>query len=310
MALLIRVIICFLIAALGASADWAAPPATQSSKIWELPGMTGTAAQITVELHQELDELNSKIAAAQGDVRSAQLDMQAHRAIAIAQFAKTNDANYRYVCDTFAEAQRELSTGTNKSRTEELRLKIEGFTKRRRAMEDQAVATNSDTPKFLAQIADKMATVNHLQNDLAKCFDWRCEIGDAVRGGMTLVWPAAAGSTGIIGELAITNIDPSGLITASGELFEPLSQDEKRTEGIVTVRGRDVPAIFSISGWKDDPVSVGEHIYMDETVRVISSEMSGEEVHVNAERLPSDDDAILRDFHDFRKPRQDDLASR
>jgi hypothetical protein len=209
-----------LLAVLCASAA-ADTPATQPDKIWDLPGLSGTAQQIKIELHRELDELNGKIAAAEADVRAAPAEMAKHRDVVAAELAK-EDSTYQYVCKTIADSQQELATTKIQARADELRIKIAGFTKRANAMIDLAAAKNADTPRIVAEENDATAKLNRLKNDLAKCIDWRCQLGAAVRGGMSLQWPAPVGSTGIIGRLHITSIDPSGVVTAEGEIFKPI----------------------------------------------------------------------------------------
>jgi hypothetical protein len=298
-----------LIASLCVRAVFADAPSTQPGSTYDLPGLHGTAAQIKVQLHQELDDLNNKIAAAQGDVRSSQAELKKHRDLVVAQLAKENDT-YQYICKTIADAQRELATEPIKARADQLRIKIEGFTKRQKAMEDLAVEKNPDTQPFLADVASKQTTVTRLQAELAKCISWRSDIGSAVRGGAMLQWPASVGTTGIIGAIKITSIEPNGVVAADGELFQPVAQDPGAREGIVTIRGHDVPATFLISGLDDKAISPGQEMLSDKTVRVESSENDGDRMVLRVRRYPSDDDAILEDFHDFIKPGESSLPAR
>lgn len=286
-----------------------APPST-GPMTWDLPGLSGTAAQIKVQLHQELDTLNTKIAEAQGEVRSAQAELQKHHDAVVAQLPQQNDPTYQYVCKTIADSQAELATTTSKSRADELRIKIEGFTKRRIAMEDQAVARDAGTQKFLADIATQQATVDRLKADVAKAIDWRCQIGEAVRGGLALTFPPVPDSTGIIGQIRIVDIDRSGVVTARGVIFKPIRQEPGQKEGIITVSGSDVPAVFFISGWSDDSIAPGQSVFFDKMVRVVSSHRGEDGMIVRVERLPSEQDAILADFHEFRKAGDDGVAAR
>jgi hypothetical protein len=287
----------------------AAPPTT-GPMTWDLPGLSGTAAQIKAQLHQELDTLNTKIAEAQGEVRSAQTEMQKHHDAVVAQLPQQNDPTYQYVCKTIADSQAELATTTSKSRADELRLKIEGFTKRRAAIEDQAVARDAGTQKFQADITTKQATVDRLKADLAKAIDWRCQIGEAVRGGLALTFPPLPDTTGIIGQIRIVDIDHVGVVTARGSIFKPIRQEPGQKEGIITVSGSDVPAEFLISGWTDDSVAVGQDVFFDKIVRVVSSHRGEDAMIIRVERFPSEQDAILADFHEFRKAGDDGVAAR
>jgi hypothetical protein len=267
---------------------------------WDLPGLSGTAQQIKVQLHRQLDDLNSRIAQAQGDVRSAQAEMQKHRAVVVAQLAADpSNTTYQYVCRTIAAAQQELATTSSKSRADELRIKIEGFTKRRTAIEDQVVAANAETPKFLSAVTDKQKDVERLKAELAKEIKWRCKVGDAVRGGDAIQWPAPPGATGIIGQIKITDIDPSGVVTAQGNLFKPLRQEPGQTEGIVTVSGSAIPTTFFIRGWNDNSIAVGQDIFLDRMMRVVSSREGDEGMIVRVERFPCAEDSLLEDFRDF-----------
>jgi hypothetical protein len=309
----LKIIVSVVYALCSCAIAQTAPGSAESDKTWDLPGLSGTAGQIKVQLHQELEDLNSKLAAAEGDVRTEQAQMQKHREVIAAELAKSNET-YQYVCKTIADSQAELASNKIGPRAEELHIKIDGFTKRRTAIEDQAIAKNADTPKFAADEASANDTVNRLKNELAKSIDWRCELGSAVRGGEMLRWPVVAQETGIIGLIRIASIDPSGLVAAEGQLFMPVSQDAKKTEGIVTLRVRPIPATFLISGWIDSPAGTdpgaGQSIFMDQMVRVTSVEGDRSGMTVRVERFNSDDDAILNDFREFRKPNEGDLSAR
>jgi hypothetical protein len=283
------------------------PPTTQPQKTWSLPGLSGTAQQIKVELHQEINELNAKIVIAQGDVRAAQAETAKHRQLVIAGLGQWDNANYRYVTKTLADSQSELATTNNRARADELRVKIEGFTKRLHAIQDQAVAANPDTPKYLAAEDRHQADVARLQNDLAKCIAWRSEIGAGVRGGLALQWPVREGSTGIIGAMRIDHVLHSGQVAAEGSIFEPLSQDAKQVEGIATVRGRAVPAKFLIDGWTDRKAGEGEQIFMDQMVRVTACDGDRDGLFLRVQRTPCDEDQLLADFHEFMKAGEGDM---
>ena len=290
----------------------AAPAASPTTEpmTWDLPGLSGTADQIKVQLHQELDTLNTKIAEAQGEVRSAQAELQKHHDAVVAQLPQQNDPTYQYVCKTIADSQAELATTSSKSRADELRLKIEGFTRRRTAIEDQAVAEDAGTKAFIADIAAKQTTVDRLKADLAKAIDWRCQIGEAVRGGLALTFPPAPDTTGIIGQIRIIDIDHAGVVRARGSIFKPIQQEPGQKEGIITVSGSDEPAEFLISGWTDDSVAVGQDVFFDKIVRVVSSHRGEDAMIIRVERFPSEQDAILADFHEFRKAGDDGVAAR
>ena len=188
-----------------------------------------------------------------------------------------------------------------------MQIKIDGFTKRRNLMEDQAVAHDADTQPFLNQETQKIAVVDRLKRDLAKAIAWRCVLGAAVRGGETLAWPVKVGETGIIGAIRINHVDPDGVVTAQGALFEPESQDAKKTEGIATVHGEMIPATFIIRDWTDRPGGSEASGLMDQIVTVTSvdGDESGMTVHVD--RSPSEDDALLEDFREFRRPSEQTL---
>jgi hypothetical protein len=301
-------IICILVTALAVAAG--EPPSTQSDKTWELPGLSGTALQIKVQLHQELDEIDGKIAAAEGDVRSAEAEMQKHRDFVVSQLPTKGDATYQYVCKTIADSEQELATTADKARADELRLKIDGFTKRRKTIEALAVQSDLETPRFLAVENQKRAEVDRLKKDLDKCIDWRCEIGSAVRGGLALQWPVKVGAVGILGPIKIVSVDRDGWVAAEGAIFMPMSQDAKRTEGIVTVRGRTIPATFLIGGWDDQPAAAGASTFMDEMVRVESCESDSDGLAIRVQRCSCADDEILADFRVFRKAGEGDLGSR
>jgi hypothetical protein len=149
-----------------------------------------------------------------------------------------------------------------------------------------------------------------LKSELGKAIDWRCHIGAAVRGGETIQWPVVAGETGIIGRIQIRDVNASGVVTATGELFQPMTVDAKQTEGITTVRGRAVPAVFVINGWNDDTIAAGQTVFLDKMMRVVSARTDGERMLVRVERFPCDDDAILDDFREFRKPDEGAFAQR
>jgi hypothetical protein len=291
------------------AAAMADPPATQPVT-WDLPGLSGTAQQIKAQLHRQLDDLGARIAEAQGDMRSAQAEMQKHRDVVVAQLATDpSETTYQYVCRTLADSQQELATTNSKSRADELRIKIEGFTKRRSAIEDKGVAENADTPKFLATVNDKQKDVDRLKAELAKEIKWRSKVGAAVRGGDAIQWPPAPGATGIIGQIRVTNISDSGVVTAQGELFKPLRQEPGQTEGIVTVSGSAIPTEFLISGWSDGSIAMGRDIFLDQMMRIISSRDAEHGMIVRVERFPCAEDSLLEDFRDFRDPAEGDVAA-
>jgi hypothetical protein len=76
------------------------------------------------------------------------------------------------------------------------------------------------------------------------------------------------------------------------------------------VRGRGIRTTFVITGWNDDSLSPGQSVFFDKTIRVVASQASEGRMFVRAERLPSDEDAILDDFREFRKPDEGNLSDR
>jgi hypothetical protein len=100
------------------------------------------------------------------------------------------------------------------------------------------------------------------------------------------------------------------VVTARGVIFKPIRQEPGQKEGIITVSGSDVPAVFFISDWTGDSIAPGQDVFFDKMVRVVSSHRGEDGMIVRVERLPSEQDAILADFHEFRKTADDGVAAR
>ena len=276
-----------------------APSTEPASKVWDLPGLHGTAQEIRTQLYGEIDQFRENIKSKHDAIDQAKHRIS-QRLDELASLKKPSDSSYAYVCDAIKQTEAQLEQEKNPVAQAHLRAKLEGFMKRRAAMERQLGEHDPEVLDLRKRITACEQSIKSLEDGLTKAHRWRREIANALRGKFLIKMPVVVGTVGVIGKARIMKVE-DGVVSAEGQLFQPPYEDSDQREGIRTLHGKLFNARYILSGLDADQTPIGSEVYIDQAVRVTSFQLTGETATLVAEHENGDIDELMFAFREWLK---------
>lgn len=272
---------------------WVRDAAAAEGHVWELtPYLRGTADEIRDKLNREPARFIRRINETYDEIAQRKKAIEDERQKTIEAFRKS--APYIVLSADLKTAGAELEAarnGDDPQRRLDASSRYNNIRDELKRLEKEALLANRAIPEHEKRIAELDASIDDLWTGLKETLAWRAQLVDAILNSLAMRWPLVRGQRGVIKEITVLRVEPSGVVTATCRLPSVARHIETR-EHIDTVIVNMHEVLVSISGIDARGLSRGETVKLNASFEVEVADALSRVALLR--RSPGNEDALIQ----------------